>query len=57
MQRLFYGKAGAGVLQLRGKGNEVLAGDGIEVLLQVGGEIQGDLTGLSPAEWVPSRVS
>ena len=43
---LFYSQICAGVFQLRGKGNEVSAGDSIEVLLQVGGEIQGDLSGL-----------
>ncbi len=34
MQSLFHGKVGAGVLQLCRKGNEVLTGDCIEVLLQ-----------------------
>ena len=46
ISRLFHGQIGAGVLQLRGKGDEVLAGDGIEVLLQVAGEIHSDLSGL-----------
>ena len=32
---LFYGQIGAGVFQLRGKGNEVSAGDSIEVLRDI----------------------
>ena len=43
---LLYGQICAGVFQLCGKGNEVPAGNSVEVLLQVAGEIHGDLPGL-----------
>ena len=38
--RLLHGQVGAGVLQLLGKGDGVFAGDGVEVLAQVGDEVQ-----------------
>ena len=44
--RLFYGKVGAGVLQLRRKGNGTVASDGIKITSQIVCEIHRDLPGL-----------